>query len=84
MKNEGVGKETIRQLLSGIMAIGGYLKFEMCNFLVKLLISVSACYSFINRYCLDKLAKRCEFYPIGLPSQQCWTEAELLCSSRPP
>jgi hypothetical protein len=68
-KNEGVGKETINQILSGIVAIGGYFKFECVrNFLVKLLISISACYSFLNRRCQDEWAKRGQNVP---PSYNC-------------
>jgi hypothetical protein len=36
-----------------------------CCFSLKLIFSVSGCYSFINRHCLDKKAKRCEFWPLG-------------------
>jgi hypothetical protein len=48
-----VGKEQVIQLLSGIVAIEGYLRFEPA-----VSISISACYSFINRGCHDELGKR--------------------------
>jgi hypothetical protein len=44
------------QVLYDIVAIEGYFKFERVYtlFSVKLIISFSGCYSFLNRYCLDK------------------------------
>ncbi len=47
-----VWKVIIIQALYGIEAIGGYFKFEHAVS-VKLNISISAWYSFLNRHCLD-------------------------------
>ncbi len=45
-----------------------------CHFLGKLLISVYACYSLINKECLDEKAKRCAFFErvFLLQSQEYW------------
>ncbi len=48
--------KTVIRLQSGIVAIKGYFKFERaCRFSVQLIISVSGCYSIINRHCLEAL-----------------------------
>ncbi len=54
MKNDGDGKEAINQILSAIVAIGGLFLIWTGTFYVKLNISVSACYSFLNRHCHDE------------------------------
>ncbi len=58
----GVGKNTVVQVLSAIVAIGNYFKFERA--VSKLNISVSACYSFLNRHCLDEQGKRGQNVPL--------------------
>jgi hypothetical protein len=46
---------TVIQVLSGIVAIEGYLQVEhVVSLYNSLNISVSGCYSFINRHCLDE------------------------------
>jgi hypothetical protein len=61
----GVGKNTVIQVLPAIVAMGGYFKFERVpTFSVKPNISVSACYSFLIRHCLDEQGKRVQNVPL--------------------
>ncbi len=59
----GVGRDTVVVVLSAIVAIGGYFKFER-GFFLKLNISVSACYSFLNRHCLVEQGKQGQNVPL--------------------
>ncbi len=58
----GVEKSTVIQL--GIVAIEGYFKFERVASVLAT-ISISACYSFINRRCLDTQAKWGQNVPLS-------------------
>jgi hypothetical protein len=42
----------------------GLFEILTCTFSVKLNISVSACYSFLNRHCLDEQGKRGQNVPL--------------------
>jgi hypothetical protein len=55
---------TVIQVLSAIVAMEVYMQFELV--VVKLIISISGCYSFINRHCHDEMAKHYKFFA-GFP-----------------
>ncbi len=61
---------TVIQLLYAIVAIGGYFKIERAVN-PKQSISLSACYSFLNRHCLDEQGKRGQ----NVPLRYYWTNS---------